>query len=55
MTRITVALPGDVCTFMTKSNSVLLRIRNISEKIVEKIKIQFFFPIIFFSENCAVD
>ena len=38
MTRLTGTLNTDQCTFVTVSCSVLLRMRNISGKIVEKIK-----------------
>jgi hypothetical protein len=56
MTRITGALHGDVCTFMMKSLSILLRMRNISGKIVGKSKIHVLCSKkFFFSENRAVD
>ena len=38
LANVTEYLHGDLCTFMTISLSVLLRMRNVSDKIVEKIK-----------------
>jgi len=50
LTRITCTLPEDLRTFMIISDSILLRMRNDLDKVVEKIKIHvlcsinFFFP-----------
>jgi hypothetical protein len=42
MTRITGTLHEDVCTFMTIPRSLILRLTNVSEKCVEKIKAHIF-------------
>ena len=36
-------LQEDIFTFMAKSRSVLLRMRNVSDKVMEKIKTHFMF------------
>jgi len=43
----------DQCTFLTISHSVHLRMRNVSDIIVEKTRIQILYIITFFLENCA--
>jgi len=55
LTRITDTLHEDllVCTFMTISVRILVRIRNVSEEFVKKIKIHILFPITFFYEILA--
>jgi len=45
LTRITATLHKDQYTFMIIPRSVLLRIRNISDKIVQKIKIHILYSI----------
>ena len=47
LTRITGILLEDLCTFMEISRSFLLRIRNISPKVVEKIKTHILCPVTF--------
>jgi hypothetical protein len=41
-------------TFMTEFPSVLLRIRNVSEKVLEKIKTHILYSIIFSRNSCRV-
>jgi len=48
LTRITDTSHEDVCTFMITSRSILLRMRNVSDKIVEKIKTHVLCSIIYF-------
>jgi hypothetical protein len=52
MRRVTVILHEDLYIFMLISRSILLRMRNVSDKIVEKITTHILCPI--FSENRAV-
>jgi hypothetical protein len=54
LTRIMSTLLQDQYTFLIISCSVLLRMRNVSEKFVEKIKTLILYPISFFFENRAV-
>ena len=56
MTRITGTLYEDRYSFLIISRSVLLRIRNVSDKVVEKIKIHILCSItfFFFLQNRAV-
>jgi hypothetical protein len=54
MTRITGTLHEDLCTFVIISRWILLRIRNFSDKIVEKIKTHILCSINFFPENRAL-
>jgi len=49
LTSITGTSYEDLCTFMVTSRSVLLRIRNVSDEIVVKIKTHFVFSNIFLS------
>jgi hypothetical protein len=53
MTSMTGTLHEDVCTFMIIRCWILLRMRNISEKFVEKIKINMLYSITFL-ENSSV-
>jgi hypothetical protein len=53
MTRITGTLCEDLYTLMTISRSIVVRMRNVSDKVAEKIKTQFLLHN-FFSENRAV-
>jgi len=50
MTSITGTLLEDVCTFMIISRLILLRMRNISDRIVEKIKTHILYSITCFSK-----
>jgi hypothetical protein len=47
-------LQEDLSTFMIISSSILLRVRNVSDKFPEKIKIHNLYSITFFFENRAV-
>jgi len=53
MTRIVVTLHEDICTFIPVSFSVIILIRNVSVRFVEKIKTQTLCSVTF-SENRAV-
>jgi hypothetical protein len=54
LTRITGALHEDLCTFMTISRSVLLIIRNVSDRFVDKIKSNILCSTDFFSPNIVL-
>ena len=51
LTRITGTSREDPCTLGIVSRSILLRIRNVSDKVVQKIKTHIQCPIIFFVPN----
>ena len=53
MTKITGTLHEDIFKFMTISRWILLRIKNISEKIVDQMKTHFMFNN-FFPQNCVL-
>jgi len=53
MTRITRTLHEDQYTFIVISSRIILRIRNVSDKSVTKIKTHILSSITFFSENLA--
>jgi len=48
LTRITGALHRHLCTFMTASLRIILRMRNVSDRFVEKIKTHNLWSITFF-------
>jgi hypothetical protein len=50
-TKITSTLHEDLCTFIIICRSVILRMRNVSDKIVEKIKIYILCSITFFQNR----
>jgi hypothetical protein len=54
LTRITNTLHEEQYTFVILSRSLLLIMRNDSDKIAEKIKTHILWSITFFSQNCAV-
>jgi hypothetical protein len=54
MTRVTGTSPEDQHTYLIMSRSFLLRMINVSGKIIEKIKTNILCPITFFLENRAV-
>jgi hypothetical protein len=54
MTRITHALHENQKTFLITSRSVLLRIRNVADKVIEKNKTHILCSVTFSSENRAV-
>jgi len=49
VTRVTATVYEDVCTFMTIPGGILLRMRNVSDKIVEKINTHILGSIVFSS------
>jgi len=53
MTRIMGTVHEDLCTFMIISHSVLLRMRNVSDKHLGESQNTHFVFNNFFSENCA--
>jgi hypothetical protein len=54
LTRITGTLHEDVFTFMTMSRWLLLRMRNVSNKVVEKIKTHILCSVTFFRKSCRL-
>ena len=52
MTSITGTLHDDICIFMIISHWILLRMRNVSDKVDEKIKSDISYSVTFF-ENCV--
>jgi hypothetical protein len=55
MTRITGTLHEDRRTFLIISHSVLLKVRNVSDKVVEKTERRIVRSVTFFPENNAVN
>jgi len=53
LTEITDTVHGDDYTFLIILPSILLRMRNISDKVVEKIRTHILFIYFYFSENGA--
>ena len=53
LTRITGTLHEDLGKFMIKVCSVLLRVRNIADYVVEKIKTRILYPVKFFQKSCC--
>jgi hypothetical protein len=54
LTNITSSLYEDVFTFMTVSRWVLFRLRNILDKVVEKIKTHILCSVTFFRKSCCL-
>jgi hypothetical protein len=54
MTQITSPLHEDLCTFLIISRSVLHRIKNVSDKVTEKLEKTHYVQVTFFPENRAV-
>ena len=56
LTRLTGTLPEDLHTFMIISGSILLRMRNVLDKVAEKIKIHvsFMFNKFFSRKSCSL-
>jgi hypothetical protein len=54
ITRITDSLHKDQCIFMIEFRSLLLRMRNVSDKIVEKVKTHISYPVTFLRKSCRL-
>jgi hypothetical protein len=52
--RIRSALREDLCTFVTRSRWIILRMGNVTRKILQKLKLTFYDQFFFFSECGAV-
>ena len=47
-------MSGTLSTFMTIARWIIFRMRNVSDKVVDEIKIHIFCPVIFFRKSCRL-